>query len=60
MAEVSALLGIPVDTLRYWRWRDRGEGIPSFKIGRRVVYDVADVEAWLTQQREKAVSGGAA
>jgi DNA-binding transcriptional MerR regulator len=55
MAEVSAQLGIPIDTLRYWRWR--GEGIPSYKLGRRVVYDVDVVEAYIAERRRV---GGAA
>jgi excisionase family DNA binding protein len=58
MAEVAAMLGRSVDTLRYWRWR--GEGIPSYKIGRRVVYDVEAVEAYLAAQRAKGQAGGAA
>jgi hypothetical protein len=49
--EVADWLRRPVETLRYWRWH--GEGPPSFKIGRRVMYDRADVEAWLVEVREK-------
>lgn len=37
------------ETLRYWR--RIGEGPPSFKVGRRVVYKLEDVEAWLEGQR---------
>jgi excisionase family DNA binding protein len=48
--EVAELLRRPVETLRYWRWR--GEGPPSFKIGRKVLYDRKDVEAWIAAARE--------
>ncbi|MGH3833185.1 MAG: helix-turn-helix transcriptional regulator [Pseudonocardiaceae bacterium] len=37
------------ETLRYWRWRS--EGPPSFKIGRRVMYDAADLNAWIEAQK---------
>jgi hypothetical protein len=36
-AEAAERLRRPVETLRYWRWC--GEGPPSFKIGRAVLYD---------------------
>ena len=48
-AEAAERLRRPVETLRYWRWR--GEGPPSFKIGRRVVYDSDALEAWIDAQR---------
>jgi predicted DNA-binding transcriptional regulator AlpA len=35
-------------TLRYWR--HKGEGPPSARIGRRVVYRVKDIEAWIDAQ----------
>lgn len=47
--EVSEMTGIPTGTLRYWR--SRNEGLRSFKLGRRVVYDQDDLEAWLDAQR---------
>lgn len=59
MAEVSTRTGVPLDTLRYWR--HVGEGGPkSWKLGRRVVYDEADVEAWLDAQRGAEEPKGAA
>jgi excisionase family DNA binding protein len=45
MAEVSELLGIPVSTL--YGWRHRGEGPAGYRIGRRVRYRRAEVEAWI-------------
>lgn len=48
-AEVHARTGIPVETLRYWRWAGRGP--KSFRLGRRVVYDLDDLDSWLDEQR---------
>jgi DNA-binding transcriptional MerR regulator len=56
-AEVSELTGIPVETLRYWRHLRR-RGPVSFKLGRRVVYERGDVQAWLDQQRKLTSAGG--
>lgn len=49
MEWVSARTGIPINTLRYYR--QNGTGPKCFKLGRRVVYDVADVEAWINEAR---------
>lgn len=51
--ETSELLNIPVGTLRWWR--HTGEGPRSFKLGAKTVrYRRSDVEAWLTEQYERA------
>ena len=47
--EVAEALRAPVETVRYWR--HVGKGPKSFKIGRRVLYDIADVEAWIAQAK---------
>ncbi|MGH2689338.1 MAG: helix-turn-helix domain-containing protein [Actinomycetota bacterium] len=52
-AEVADLLRRPVETLRYWRWQ--GEGPPSFKIGRKVLYDRRDVETFIAEARREQV-----
>jgi len=44
-AEVAELLRSPAETVRYWR--HRGQGPKSFKVGRRVLYPVAEVRTWL-------------
>jgi excisionase family DNA binding protein len=49
MEEVAKLLGVPVGTLR--RWRYVGKGPPSFRVGRHVKYFADDVEQWLQEQR---------
>lgn len=46
--DVSALLQVPVATLRWWRSNKTGP--PSFRLGRRVAYRPADVEAWVEAQ----------
>lgn len=49
--EVADLLRTAVNTVRYWRYT--GEGPRSFKVGRRVLYARADVEAFIQQARER-------
>ena len=56
--EVSDLTGIVEETLKYWR--PRGKGPRWYKLGRSVVYDLADVEAWIEQQRQATGSAAAA
>jgi predicted site-specific integrase-resolvase len=49
--EVSLAYGIPYQTLANWRVQGRG---PEYTLaGRRVRYDVANVEAWLRQFRKR-------
>lgn len=45
MDEVSEFVRIPVSTLRFYR--HKGNGPKSAKIGGRIMYRRADVEAWL-------------
>ena len=47
--EAAELTRKPVATMRWLR--HTGEGPVSFKLGRRVVYDEADVIAWIDRQR---------
>lgn len=54
-AAVSAYTGVPESTLRYWR--HTGEGPISFKLGRRVLYRKADVDAWLAVQYAATARG---
>jgi hypothetical protein len=56
--EVSERLRRPQGTLR--QWRHRGIGPRSFRLGGKVMYLRADVEAWLSQQMMLSASGGAA
>lgn len=47
--EVAEKTRKPVATLRYYR--SRGGGPASFRLGRRVVYREADVDAWIDAMR---------
>jgi len=49
--EVARLLGFHVQTLRNQRFA--GTGLPYFKIGRAVRYDMADIERYLDERRIK-------
>lgn len=55
--DVHERTGVALNTLRYWRYltsAGKPTGPASFKLGRRVVYDLADVERWLGEQRTEA------
>jgi excisionase family DNA binding protein len=51
-AEVADWLRASPETIRYWR--NTGSGPKSFKVGRRVLYDRADVEAFIETARNGA------
>lgn len=57
LEEVSARTRIPVATLRWMR--HRGEGPPTFRMGRRVVAYASDVDKWIASCAA-AERGGAA
>jgi len=48
-AEVAELVRAPIETVRYWR--HVGKGPASFKVGRRVLYAIEDVDAWIAQAK---------
>ena len=52
--EAAELLRTPVATLRYWR--HLGTGPRSFRLTRRVLYDRADVDAWIDAHRKRDLS----
>ena len=45
--DVAERVGRPVATLRFWR--HQGTGPRSFRLGGRVAYMAADVEAWIEE-----------
>lgn len=47
--ELGELLRVPAETVRYWR--HTGSGPKSFKVGRRVLYALEDVEAFIAEAR---------
>lgn len=53
--EVSAYLGIPVDSLR--RWRTQGTGPRAAKLGKHLRYRKDEVDRWVTE-REKDTRRG--
>lgn len=55
--EVAARIRRPEATLRYWR--HRGEGPTSFKMGSRVMYKAADVDAWIQRQYDATANASA-
>ncbi len=46
--EAADLVRAPVATLRYWR--HLGTGPRSFRVGRRVLYQRAEIDAWIDGQ----------
>jgi excisionase family DNA binding protein len=55
--EVADRLRTSPETVRYWR--HRGEGPPSWKCGRRVLYPRADLDVWIAAARSVTPSGAA-
>jgi excisionase family DNA binding protein len=46
--EISAYLGVPVQTL--YSWRSNGTGPRGLKVGRHVRYRREDLDAWLDER----------
>lgn len=51
-AEVAEFLRTSPESVRWWR--HVGKGPASFKAGRRVLYERADVEQWIRDRRNAA------
>lgn len=56
--DVIAMTGLARGTLAYWR--HAGTGPKSYKLGRRVRYDEADVLAWIAESKAATQRGGTA
>ncbi len=52
----AELLGMSRRTLE--KWRGEGNGPPFLKLGRRVLYATADLEAWVRSRRRRSTSEG--
>jgi predicted DNA-binding transcriptional regulator AlpA len=52
--EVAELTGVSESTLRFWR--STGQGPKSAKLGRRIVYRLSDVEAWVDAQFDEVAT----
>ena len=57
-AEVADLCRTSPETVRYWRHVNKGP--KSFKLGRRVLYAMDDVEAWVRAKRDAQGANDAA
>jgi DNA-binding transcriptional MerR regulator len=53
--EVAELCRTSPESVRFWR--HLGKGPRSFRVGRRVLYAVEDVERWLDAERERQTNG---
>ena len=49
--------GLSVGTLRTWRYK--GEGMKFIKMGRRVLYDQADLDAFIDENKKNSTCGQA-
>ncbi len=58
IAGESKITGNAVGTLRCWRVTNQGPR--SYVVGRRLYYDLADLDAWLERQKAQSVRGGVA
>jgi hypothetical protein len=56
LVKAAEYIGTPPSNLRYWR--HNGEGPASYLIGNRLFYDIADLDAWLDEQKAKSLRGG--
>lgn len=56
--DLEKLTGTKASTWRYWAML--GVGPASFKLGRRRVWRMADVLAWIAQQEAQTGTGGVA
>lgn len=54
--EASGYLSLPESTLRYYRHIGRGPA--SYVLGRKVFYDVSDLDAWKDAQKAATLRGG--
>jgi hypothetical protein len=56
--KASEYLLVPESTLRYWR--HLGVGPASYVLGRKVFYDLVDLDDWVAAQKAATVRGGVA
>jgi DNA-binding transcriptional MerR regulator len=54
--EAARITGVPPGTLRFWRATDQGPR--SYVVGRRLWYDVEDLQHWLDAQKAHTARGG--
>ena len=54
IADLSMMLGVPIDTL--YGWRHRGQGPGGYRVGHHVRFRRSSVEAWLEDQADRRQS----
>jgi excisionase family DNA binding protein len=54
IADLSMMLGVPIDTLN--GWRHRGDGPRGYRVGRHVRYRRSSVEVWLEHRADRRQS----
>ena len=52
--DAAQYLGLATQTLAKMRWS--GESPPFFKVGRRVLYEREELDAWLAQRKRRSTS----
>jgi hypothetical protein len=52
----SEFTGVPVGTLRFWRATNQGPR--SYVVGRRLWYDIEDLQAWVDAEKAASARGG--
>ena len=57
-AEAAKYTDRPEATLRWLRATDKGPR--SYKLGRTVFYDIADLDAWIAAEKASTARGGVA
>jgi hypothetical protein len=55
LAEVAAVVRVPINTLRWWR--QQGTGPRFFKIGRHLVTTIGELREWIEDQKRAAQPG---
>lgn len=59
MRAASSYTNVPEATLRYWR--SVGDvGPASYKLGRKIFYDRAELDRWMAEQKAATTRGGLA
>ncbi|NUR08358.1 MAG: helix-turn-helix domain-containing protein [Nocardioidaceae bacterium] len=52
--DVAEILCVPVSTVHHWA--ARGDGPPSFKVGKHRRFDAAEVRQWLDETKRRAAA----
>jgi excisionase family DNA binding protein len=56
LAEVAAELRVPAETLR--KWRAQGTGPRAAKVGKHLRYRRSEVDRWLAEREQEALTRG--